>query len=195
MSSAIHNFLVLLESSKYLIVFILAILEGPILMLTSGFLYRIGQFSILPLYIALLAGDLVADFGWYALGRFGGRPLLNKMEKFLKITPAMIEKVQERFHKYHGKILFISKITMGFGFALATLIVAGILHVPFKKYALLNFLGGLIWTAFLLILGYFLGGAYYTLFGAARIIFVIAFITLAFFAFKFANKILLKAKI
>ena len=49
---------------------------------------------------------------------------------------------------------------MGFGFALATLIAAGASHVPFKKYATINLLGGFIWTGLLMALGYFFGDLY-----------------------------------
>ncbi|MCL5775236.1 MAG: VTT domain-containing protein, partial [Patescibacteria group bacterium] len=139
--------------SKYAIVFILCIVEGPVVMITSGFLYRLGQFELAPLYFSLMAGDFVADIGWYGVGRYGAKPILHKFGKFLNITPEIIEKIEKRFKTYQNKILFISKITMGFGFALATLIVAGMLRVEFKKYVLLNLFGGFVWTAFLLLLG------------------------------------------
>src|ERR1051326_67230 len=117
-----------LSFSKYALVFAGCIVEGPIVMLTSGFLYRLGQFEILPLYFSLMAGDFAADLGWYAVGRFGARTIVNRFGKFLNLTPQVLAKIQKRFHKYQDRILFISKITMGFGFALATLIVAGMLH-------------------------------------------------------------------
>ena len=52
---------------------------------------------------------------------------------------------------------------MGFGFALVTLITAGIAKVPFKKYLLFNVSGQFIWTAILLLIGYFFGNLYYTI--------------------------------
>ncbi len=146
--------------SKYAIVFVLCIVEGPVVMISSGFLYRLGQFQLVPLYFSLMGGDFFADLGWYAIGRFGGGPLVRKFGKFLNITPEIIVKIEKRFKTYQNKILFISKITMGFGFALATLIVAGMLRIDFKRYALLNFFGGFIWTAFLLAVGYFFGNIY-----------------------------------
>jgi membrane protein DedA with SNARE-associated domain len=119
-----------------------------------------------------MAGDFVADLGWYAVGRFGARTLINRFGHMFNITPAVINKVEGRFKTYQDKILFISKITMGFGFALATLIVAGMLHVPFKRYALLNFFGGFIWTAFLLFVGYFFGNIYDSLIGPLKPVFI-----------------------
>ena len=64
-----------------------------------------------------------------------------------------MDKIEVFFHKHQDKILFISKITMGFGFAVATLFTAGLVKIPFKKYAMFNFLGGFVWTGFLLAVG------------------------------------------
>ena len=49
---------------------------------------------------------------------------------------------------------------MGFGFALVTLITAGIVKIPFRKYLLLNTIGQFVWTSLLLAIGYFLGNFY-----------------------------------
>src|SRR6185369_850399 len=171
-----------LNLSKYSLVFLGCIVEGPIVMITSGFLYRLNQFHIAPLYFALMAGDFTADIAWYAVGRFGAHPLIKHFGKFLNITPEIIEKIEKRFKTYQDKILFISKITMGFGFALATLIVAGMLKVDFKRYAILNFLGGFIWTAFLLIVGYFFGELYSRIIGPLRIVFVFFSIVVVIFS-------------
>jgi membrane protein DedA with SNARE-associated domain len=168
-----HQLLDFLSFSRYAVVFVLCIVEGPVVMLTSGFLYRLGQFNLLPLYFSLVGGDFVADIAWYAVGRFGGLPLVKRFGHFFNITPEIIFKIEKRFKTYQNKILFISKITMGFGFALATLFVAGLLKVDFKKYALLNFLGGFVWTGLLLTLGYFFGNVYDSIPSSLKIVYVI----------------------
>ncbi len=168
-----HQLLDFLSFSRYALVFVGCIVEGPVVMLASGFLYRLGQFDLLPLYATLMVGDFVADLGWYAVGRFGARSLVNRFGHRFNITPQVINKIEKRFYTYQDRILFISKITMGFGFALATLIVAGMLKVPFKRYAILNFLGGFIWTAILLTLGYFFGNVYSSLTGPIKHVFIV----------------------
>ncbi len=181
--------------SRYALVFIGCIVEGPVVMLTSGFLYRLGQFELLPLYFSLMAGDFTADLAWYAVGRFGARKLINRYGHWFNITPEIIEKIEKRFRTYQDKILFISKITMGFGFALATLIVAGMLRVPFKRYALLNFLGGFIWTAFLLLVGFFFGNIYDSLVGPIRPVFVALSIVVIVWGLWAVNRYLVKTEI
>jgi membrane protein DedA with SNARE-associated domain len=145
---------------SYPIAYPLTIIEGPIVMLISGFLIRLGLLDFWPLYPILMAGDLTGDIVWYSIGRHGARKVIDRWGKFFNLTQENVERSEKFFHEHQVKILFISKITMGFGFALATLVAAGAVKVPFKKYILTNFLGQFIWTAFLVGIGYFLGNLY-----------------------------------
>ena len=145
---------------RYVIIFPLAVVEGPILMFVCGFLLHRGYFDLLPLYLTLVLGDFAADLGWYAVGYWGAKPFIQRFGRYFSLSLKSVEKIEQLFEKHHDKILFISKITMGFGFAIATLVAAGMAKVPFKKYALYNFLGGFIWTGLLLALGYFFGDLY-----------------------------------
>ena len=162
-----------LDNSKYVLLFLGAIVEGPVLMLTSGFFFHLGQFTFLPMYVALVSGDFVADMVWYGVGRFGARQALDKYGKFLRVSPEAVLKIEGWFKKYHERILIISKLTMGFGFALAVLVMAGILRVPFKKYAAINLLGGFVWTGFLVTLGFFFGNVFTLLTFPLKIVFLV----------------------
>lgn len=195
MESFFHNTILWLESSKYILLFIGTLFEGPVIMLSSGFLYKLGSFDFLPMYIALVFGDFVADIGWYCLGRFGTRNVIFKYGHFLGITRDALEKVEERFRRYHQKILIISKLTMGFGFSLVVLIVAGMFKVPFKNYVILNLIGGFIWAAFLITIGYFLGNIYTMISGPAKIIFILVIFLVVVFGIRYANNYLKTKKI
>ncbi|MFA5991127.1 MAG: DedA family protein [Candidatus Doudnabacteria bacterium] len=169
---------------KYFIAFPLAIVEGPVLMVACGFLLRLGAFSFWPIYFALVLGDFVADIVWYFVGYYGARKFAIRWGKYFSITPEMLEKLEVLFEKHQDKILFLSKITMGFGFALATLAAAGMARVPLKRYALFNFLGGFIWTAMLMAVGYFFGHLYTLIdkgFKAAFVVFLIVLVVSALY--------------
>jgi membrane-associated protein len=127
-------------------------------MTVSGIFLRLGYFSFWPLYVVLMLGDLAADIIWYAVGYYGGHRLVHRYGKYFSISDALLAKTEAAFHRHQNKILFISKITMGLGFALVILITAGVMRIPFKKYVLFNVLGQTIWTALLIGVGYFFGG-------------------------------------
>lgn len=145
---------------KYLLVLLLSIIEGPIVMTFSGMLWRLNYFSFLPLYFSLMIGDLIADAFWYSLGYFGGYSLIKEYGKYFNISEERLKKFSNLFKKHQSKILFLSKVTMGFGFALVILIAAGISRISFKKYITINFFGQIIWTLVLVTLGYFFGTLY-----------------------------------
>lgn len=147
---------------KYIVLVPLTIIEGPLIMLLSGFLVRLGIMDFWPAYFTLMASDLLGDIFWYSVGYYTGHPFIKRFGKFVSITEKHIEKITELFHRYHNRILIISKVTMGFGFALVTLVGAGIAKIPFQKYLTLNAVGQIFWTGLLLTAGFFLGHFYET---------------------------------
>lgn len=190
MEAIYNNFLIWIDSSKYVLLFFGMIIEGPIIMLASGFLYKLGQFSFLPMYLVLVFGDFTADMIWYCVGRFGTRTAIFKYGHYIGVTPDKLEKIERGFHKYHQKILIISKLTMGFGFAVVVLIVAGIFKVPFKNYVILNLIGGFIWTLMLITLGYFLGNIFSIVPTSMKIVFIVVVFTIFILGIKYINNYL-----
>ena len=65
---------------------------------------------------------------------------------------------------------------MGFGFTLATLMAAGMSKVSLKKFIWLNFLGGLLWTGFLMMLGYVFGNIYMQISESLRVGSIVAYL-------------------
>jgi membrane protein DedA with SNARE-associated domain len=164
---------------KYFLLFIGVIIEGPILMIVCGFFLKLGALELLPLFLVLLAGDLLADAAWYYVGHRFGESLFLRHGKLFSITPERFAKVKELFHRYHDRILLISKVTIGFGMALATLIVAGATKVPFQRFMLLNFIGEFVLVAVLLALGYAFGELYNSFAAGFREVFAAGAIILA----------------
>ena len=173
-----------LESSKYFLLFIGAFFEGPVIMISAGFMWHLGIFNFLPMYLALLSGDFIADLMWYTIGYFGARPLIIKYGKFFKITPELIEKVEKKFYIYQDKVLIFSKLTMGFGLAVGVLLFAGMTRVRFKKYVLINLAGGIIWVLIPILLGYLFGNIYAIITPTFKIIFILAIFILIIFGMK-----------
>ncbi|TSC82450.1 MAG: hypothetical protein G01um101420_283 [Parcubacteria group bacterium Gr01-1014_20] len=172
---------------RYWVILPVTVFEGPIAMVVCGFLLKLGYFSLVPVYFVLLLGDLVGDFFWYGVGYYGARPIVHRYGHFISLNDKMLEKIEDVFKKNQNKILFISKITMGLGFALVTLITAGAIRVPLKKYAAINIVGGFIWTAFLLSLGYWFGNIYLQIDQTFQVIFLVAIasiLLLAIFGFR-----------
>lgn len=139
----------------YPLITLTAIVQGPVVMTICGFLLRLGLLALIPTYFSLMLGELIGDVLWYTIGYHAGRPFIRRFGKYFSITENGVQTMEDIFHKHKISILFISKLTMGFGFALVTLFTAGLSRIPFRQYMLINFLGQFIWTAALLSFGYF----------------------------------------
>jgi len=152
----------LMLSYRYFILLPLAVIEGPLLMMACGLLVRLGYLNFIPAYALIVIGDLFGDILWYLAGYKFGMPFVRKFGKFFNITEQDVEKVENIFHRHDSAILLLSKMTMGLGFALVTLISAGLVKIPLKKFVFWNALGGLLWTACLMAIGIYLGNFYLT---------------------------------
>ena len=88
----------LILSYKYFILFPLAFIEGPFVMMISGLLVRLGYLNFILAYILLMTGDLFEDIVWYGVGRKFGMPFIKKFGKFFNITEQAVVKVENIFH-------------------------------------------------------------------------------------------------
>lgn len=156
----LNNLLGFASYFRYPLIGIAIIFEGPILMIASGFLYRTGFFDIVPLFFAIMIGDLTGDTLWYIAGRYFANPILKKEGKFFGVTPERFEKINDLFKRYHERILIFSKLTLGLGFAIGVLASAGMAKVSFKRFIVINAIGEVFLVSILIMIGYFFGHLY-----------------------------------
>lgn len=159
---------------QYLLIFIGCIIEGPILMVASGFLLRLGILEFWPLFAAIVLGDLLGDLIWYYAGYFFLDPILERHGRWFSITPELVAKTKNFFVRYRDAFLIISKATLGFGLILAVLLVAGASKIPLRRYLAMNFIGELGIVSVLLSLGYFFGEMYHQIAQGFRAVFLIS---------------------
>lgn len=166
----------LIAEYKYLLIAPAAFLFGPPVSLATGVLLRIDALSLIPTCLALVAGELGGDVLWYWLGKRYGDSFSLRFGRYAWITEKSIASTKELFSKHHDIILFTSKLTAGLGIAPVVLFTAGLSHVPFRRYMMLNIAGQFLWTAGLLSAGYLLGHVYLEISGAFEKIALIAFV-------------------
>lgn len=143
----------MLLTYKYLIVVPLAIIEGPIISVISGFLTTLGVFNPLLIFVVMVLGDIIGDAIYYYIGYSGKR-----MFHYFKINEEKVEKAKLYFKNNHKKAIAGSKIMWGIG--TAGLIAAGALHVPYKRYFKTCALYSLAQSFIMILLGVFFGQSY-----------------------------------
>lgn len=133
----------------------LMIVEGPVVTLMSAILAKLGAFNIWLVFFFSVLGDIIGDVILYYLGYRFGISFVEKFGKYIGITEKLIAKMKKYFLRHGGKTIFAVKSTTGLCWA--TFAAAGIVHMDFKKFLKNSFLGGLIWSGFLVAMGYFYG--------------------------------------
>lgn len=152
-----QEFMRLLPYWGYPAMLFLMIVEGPIVTIISAFLSSLGYFNVFIVFGLSVLGDVLGDIVLYFIGYFGGYKILLKAEKFLKIKESVVEKLREKFHTSGAKIVFYVKATTGLCYI--TFILAGTSRMKLSKFVKYSILGGLAWSSFLVVVGYFFGYA------------------------------------
>jgi membrane protein DedA with SNARE-associated domain len=178
------HILLFLESSKYFLLFIGSFLEGSVVMMGGGVLWHLGKVDFWPMYLAVVGGDILSDLVWYCVGYFAARPLITRWGYLVEATPVVLEKLERRFKKHQNLVLLASKLTMGFGLMIATLITAGMIRMSLWRYMLINVSAGFLWIYFLVLIGYYFGNLFEFVPRELQIGFGIAVVVGAYFGMK-----------
>lgn len=150
----------LVSKYSYPVIFLLILIEGPLVMMISSFFAAMGYLNIFILYPLLVIADLLADILWYFVGYVGRRNIARRWGRVLGLTGdrlARFERLNDRFKRNQGKILFTAKITHVIGFPF--LIAAGIFRIDLKRFIWFNFLATIPKVMIFMLLGYYFGEA------------------------------------
>lgn len=133
----------------------LMIIEGPIVTVIAAMLASLGAFTWPMVLFFSILGDLLGDVFFYAAGRKWGMGFVYHVGKYIGITEGVVLKMEKYFQKHGGKTIFAVKSTTGLCWA--TFTAAGIVKMNFKKFLEYSFVGGVVWSGFLVAMGYFYG--------------------------------------
>lgn len=129
--------------------------EGPVATLISAMLASMGAFFWPWVLLLSILGDIIGDIFLYWLGYKYGMHFVRTVGKYMGITEALVLRMEKYFERHGGKTIFAVKSTVGLCWA--TFTAAGIVKMDFKKFLKYSFLGGIVWSGFLVAMGYFYG--------------------------------------
>jgi membrane protein DedA with SNARE-associated domain len=113
-------------------------------------------------YVAMaLAGTLgyvVGSMGGWAIGRYGGRPLLETRGRWLHLSPEKLERAERWFDRWDDLAVLVGRVTPVVRSFIS--IPAGIFRMPFWRYTVLTLIGSAVWAFALAGVGYGLGTGY-----------------------------------
>lgn len=128
-----------------------------IILPVAGGLTATGHLSNLWLTIAVsVAGELAGGTVGYAIGRFGGVPLIERYGKYVHFTHERLMTVHRFFERWGSFAVFICRFLPVLRGVVS--IPAGIAEMNLGLFYLWTFLGSLVFCGGLILLGNALGG-------------------------------------
>ena len=110
--------------------------------------------------IATCAATIGDNLG-YALGHYGGRPLLDRYRSFFRIPQSVVDRGEALFARYGPAAIFFARFVFGMRVIAGPL--AGVLRMRWRPFAIFNFLGAAVWVTFIAGAGYLFGQHWRTL--------------------------------
>jgi len=154
-----------LTSAGYAAVFLFGVLQAACIPIPSevtfgfaGVLAYQGHLSFALVIIIGTVAEMIGSYISYAVGWFGGRPLVHKLGRYVLVTEADLDRA-ERFLVGRGAwavpVGRMLPVIRAF-----TSIVAGLVRIPPVRFGVLSLIGTVIYVTVLTSIGYGLGSAW-----------------------------------
>lgn len=130
-------------------------LPGETITLLGGYAAGSGELQLGGVMAAAASGAILGDNLGYWLGRRAGWPVLLRLGRLLRRTPAQMEELRARFLRHAGLSVFLGRFV-----AVLRVIagpMAGAVAMPYRRFLLCNGAGAVLWSASMVSLAW-LGG-------------------------------------
>jgi membrane protein DedA with SNARE-associated domain len=130
---------------------------GETVLIASAFYAGLGQLNIFAVILIGFLAAIIGDNIGFAIGEYGGHPLVERYGKYVFITPERLCTLEKFFAKHGGKIVIVARFIEG----LRQLngIIAGLSEMKWAKFVVFNAIGAALWVGVWSAVGYF-GGSH-----------------------------------
>ncbi|MEC0370817.1 DedA family protein [Paenibacillus chibensis] len=131
------------------------VIPSEIVLAYGGFLVSSGHINFVGAVLFGIIGGVIAQLFVYWIGRYGGRPVLEKYGKYIFIHKKHIDYAEAWFTKYGTGVIFTARFIPVVRHAIS--IPAGISKMNVWRFTLLTTLAIIPWSMLFVYLGYVLG--------------------------------------
>jgi membrane protein DedA with SNARE-associated domain len=130
-------------------------LPGETVLIAGAVFAGSGRLNIVAVGIVGFAAAVLGDNIGYAIGRYGGRALVERWGRYIFLTAERLDKAEAFFDRHGGKIIAIARFIEGL--RQANGIIAGIAEMRWLRFLSFNALGAALWVGTWVSAGYFAG--------------------------------------
>lgn len=161
---------------------------GETILITAAVFAGIGDLNIFLVAITALIAAVLGDNVGFAIGKYGGHPLVERIGRYVFLTPARIKKAEDFFRKKGGWLVLVARFIEGL--RQANGIIAGLAEMSWKKFLSYNAIGAALWVALWSSIGYYGGSHLNTIlkydlyFSIAAVILIVIYLIYRFLSHK-----------
>lgn len=111
--------------------------------------------NIVGVIVAAAIGAILGDNIGYAIGHYGGYPLIRRFGHLIRLDERKLEAAQRYFARHGDKTVFFGRFISILRTWVAFL--AGVNRMPWPRFVFWNASGGIVWATIYGVLGYVLG--------------------------------------
>ena len=128
---------------------------GETILILAAIYAGTGRLNVVLVGLLGFVGAVIGDNIGFAIGHFGGRPLIERFGRYIFLTPSRIERATGFFERHGGWIIIVARFIEGL--RQANGIIAGISGIHWAKFLLFNAIGAALWVGVWTTLGYLSG--------------------------------------
>src|SRR5262245_39819811 len=132
-------------------------LPSELVLIPAGYLVSKGEMSGSAVVLCGAFGSLVGAVANYAVSLWLGRPIMERIGRYVLVTPDKLD-AAERYFARHGEITtFVGRLIPGIRHLIS--IPAGVARMNFARFSLYTTIGAGVWSAVLVVVGYWVGAS------------------------------------
>jgi membrane protein DedA with SNARE-associated domain len=155
----LHQLEPALNKFGYAAVFALVMVEdfgvpvpGETVLVLAAVYAGAGRLNIVLVALLGFLGAVIGDNIGFAVGHFGGRPLVERWGHYIFLTPERLDRATKFFERHGGKIIVVARFIEGL--RQANGIIAGISGMHWARFVAFNALGAALWVGVWTAIGY-----------------------------------------
>jgi membrane protein DedA with SNARE-associated domain len=130
-------------------------LPGETAVITAAAFAATGGVSPAGVAIAAVVGTVVGGTGGYWLGRWRGKALLARYGHWLWLNERSVQRAESYFERHGMKTVFFGRYVVLL--RIIGSLLAGMMHMPFLRFSIVNLAGGALWAVTFTMLGFLFG--------------------------------------
>jgi len=128
---------------------------GETILIAASVYAGAGRLNVVAVGVIGFAAALIGDNIGFAIGHYGGRALVLRWGRYVRLTEERLDKGEAFFERHGGWIIVVARFIEGL--RQANGIIAGIAGMRWWRFLLFNALGAALWVGIWVSVGYLAG--------------------------------------